>query len=99
MQVKFLLYAGGKTYSKFMMFADIAIDDEIEAAFYDWKAKLFYSFWEVVMKVKFTVYVGNKEYTTLTEFADDVSDEEIEEAFYDWKAGLFFSFWEKCHES
>lgn len=46
MKIKFTLYVGNKEYSKVITFADDVSKDEIEQAFYDWKARLFYSFWE-----------------------------------------------------
>lgn len=46
MKIKFTLYAGNKEYTKVVEFADDATHDDIEQAFYDWKAGLFYSFWE-----------------------------------------------------
>lgn len=49
MKIRFMLYVGSKEYSKVVEFADTACDDEIEQAFYDWKAGLFYSFGRIVM--------------------------------------------------
>ena len=46
MKIKFTVYVGNKEYSKVVEFADDVSTDEIEQAFYDWKAGLFYSFWE-----------------------------------------------------
>ncbi|MCG7412060.1 hypothetical protein [Moraxella nonliquefaciens] len=46
MKIRFTVYAGNKEYSKVVEFADDVSTDEIEQAFYDWKAGLFYCFWE-----------------------------------------------------
>lgn len=47
MKIKFMLYAGTKEYIKIVEFADGTPLDEIEQAFYDWKAGLFYALWEI----------------------------------------------------
>lgn len=46
MKIRFMLYVGSKEYSKVVEFADTADESEIEQAFDDWRAGLFYSFWE-----------------------------------------------------
>lgn len=46
MKIRFVLYVGNNEYIKEVGFADDVSTDEIEQAFYDWKAGLFYSFWE-----------------------------------------------------
>lgn len=46
MKIQFTLYAGNKEHTKVMEFADTADESEIEQAFDDWRAGLFYSFWE-----------------------------------------------------
>lgn len=52
MKIKFTVYVGNKEYSKVVKFADNVSTDEIEQAFYDWKAGLFYSFWEKCQQEK-----------------------------------------------
>lgn len=46
MKIRFVLYVGNNEHTKEVEFAQNADESEIEQAFYDWKAGLFYCFWE-----------------------------------------------------
>lgn len=48
MTVRFVLLAGNKQYSKEMQFAQYADEATIQQAFCEWKAGLFYGFWEKI---------------------------------------------------
>lgn len=48
MKIRFVLYVGNNEYIKEMQFAYDASERTIEKAFREWKAGLFYSFWEQV---------------------------------------------------
>lgn len=48
MKIQFTVYTGHKEYSKIVEFAKNATKQDIEEVFNEWKAGLFYSFWEKI---------------------------------------------------